>query len=70
VTANTDHNFTPLDPTEGPTVWAKQDESNPNTYIIAEGTNPLAPQSRYQLSVGEIRRLSSLVEMNENTNDD
>jgi hypothetical protein len=53
--------FTALDPNEGPTVWAKQDESNPHTFIIAEGTDPEDPTDTYRLSSDEIRRLHGLV---------
>lgn len=59
----TDHDtWTPLDPNEGPTVWARQSEANPHTYEIREGTDPTDPIAEFELSAGEIRRLNTLVD--------
>lgn len=57
----TDTDFYPLDPDEGPSVWARQSESNRHTYEIATGTDPENPTDTYRLSAREIQRLANLV---------
>lgn len=54
--------FTPLDPDQGPTVWARRDESNEHTIEVVEGTDPTEPRESYLLSVAEIKRLGRLAE--------
>ena len=51
----------PLDPGEGPTIWARQNESNRHTYDIIVGKDPENPIRTYQLSANEIKRLKQYV---------
>jgi hypothetical protein len=54
-------NYTPLDPDEGPPVWARQLTSNRHTIEIVTGTDPTDPTDAYQLSHGEIETLATMV---------
>jgi hypothetical protein len=54
-------NFSPLDPNEGPTIWAKQSKSNSHTIKIVIGTNPNDPFKSFELSHNEIKRLNKLI---------
>jgi hypothetical protein len=50
--------WTPLDPVEGPTVWARQHKRNQHTIEIVTGTDPEDPMETFLLSHKEIRRIS------------
>lgn len=52
----------PLDPNEGPTIWATPLPDNQFTYKVMVGTDPEDPQNTILLSANEIHRLSLLVE--------
>lgn len=47
----------PLDPDEGPTVWARQHKNNQHTIEIATGADPEDPMETFMLSKNEIRRI-------------
>jgi hypothetical protein len=57
-----DHGYSPLDPKEGPTVWAQQVEANKHTVEIVTGTDPTDPTDTYKLSHSEISRLAAMVD--------
>lgn len=59
-----EHNYTPLDPDEGPTAWARQHNSNRYSYTVAFGTDPTDPHEAFHLSAGEIRTLLAIVKDN------
>jgi hypothetical protein len=54
--------FTPLDPDEGPTVWARQLENNRYTVEIVEGTDPTDGLRSIELSHNEIKRLNDFIQ--------
>lgn len=54
--------FYPLDPDEGPTVWARQLASNQHTFEVVTGTDPTDPTDSYQLSANEVYKLAGYVE--------
>ena len=53
--------FTPLDPDEGPTVWARQLDNNRYTVEVVEGSDPTDGLRSIQLSHNEIERLARLI---------
>jgi hypothetical protein len=59
---NDDHDWTPLDPDEGPTIWAKEQESNRFTMKVAVGVDPQDPMSMIHLSVNEIENLYEMIQ--------
>lgn len=53
--------YTPLDPDEGPTIWARQVENDKHTVMVAQGTDPSDPYDTFLLSANEIKRLEAMV---------
>jgi len=51
----------PLDPEEGPTIWADRYESNKYTYRLIIGTDPEDPREVHHLSQSEIKTLCRYV---------
>jgi len=54
--------FIPLDPNEGPTVWARQLKNNNHTVEIVEGTDPTDGLRSIKLSHNEIERLADYID--------
>ena len=56
-----ENDYQPLDPEEGPTVWARQLENNRYTVEIVEGSDPNDGLRSIELSHSEIKRLADLI---------
>lgn len=56
------HDYTALDPQEGPTIWVKQSDANKFNLIIAVGTYPTETEVTFVLTHDETRRLYEFVE--------
>lgn len=54
--------YIPLDPDEGPTIWAIEEEVNMHTYEIVLGEDPENPRESFRLSRSEIQLLCELSE--------
>lgn len=52
----------PLDPDEGPTIWARPDQANSHTFHVATGEDPTDPMKEVSMSLNEVRRLAEMVE--------
>jgi hypothetical protein len=55
------HDYTALDPNSGPTVWAKQSETNQHTIIVRTGSDPEDPMKEMKLATGEIDSLVGIM---------
>jgi hypothetical protein len=62
----TESEWEPLDPNEGPSVWAKYAESNNHMVVVAIGTDPENPLETFSLSHGEVENLNRLVQNRDN----